>query len=136
MHVATALGHGAWFAVPELATLESTVIAALAIAAAGLFARGRRALHVDTWQPVERKRAWLQRIVLIWCAALAAVLGVFPGLALDLGPPAAWFPALVMLAAVAVSAIGSESPRRVVWLLCTSYGLAAATALAVVRHVF
>ncbi len=123
---------GAWLAVPELAALELTVVASLCVAAMSTSERGRRLLALDAWP---RARGWtgrMERVALVWCAALAVVLGVLPGLALELAPPYAWPPALVALAALAAR---TEARRRVVWLLCTSYGLAATASLVVVRHV-
>jgi hypothetical protein len=135
MAMAMAMRTRAWLAVPELAALEVTVVAALAVAATSVLARGRRALRVDTWTRVPGWRGWVERLALIWCASLAALLGALPGLALGLGPPALWPPALVALAMVAARARGSESPRRVAWVLCATYGLTAAATLFVVRHV-
>ena len=117
---------GSWLAVRDLAELEVTVLAALAVAAAAAVLRGRRALELDEWPPMP----WAARVVLLWGMSLAAVLGVLPGLALGLGPPAAWPVALV-----AVALLVSRS-RRIAWLLSTSYGLAAAATLVAVRHVF
>lgn len=126
----------AWFAVPDLAALELTVIAALGVAATSVVSRGRRGLRVETWTRVPGWRGWLERLALLWCASLAAALGALPGLALGVGPPALWPVALVALAMCAAWALGSESPRRVAWLLCASYGLTATSTLGVVRHVF
>jgi hypothetical protein len=135
VRVGSSVAQGSWLAVSELAALEVTVAAALALAAAGVFGPGGRMLQLDTWPAVIGVRAWLQRAAVLWCMSLAALLGVFPGLALGLGPPAAWPPALLAVVVFAASALGARSPRRIAWLLCTSYGLAAATSLGVVRHV-
>jgi hypothetical protein len=124
-----------WLAVPELATLEATVVVALGVTATSLAHRGRRAFQLDTWPRAPGWRGRLERLALLWCASLAAVLGVLPGLALDLGPPALWPIALVAVAMIVAWVVGAESPRRVAWLLCASYGLAATASLVVVRHV-
>lgn len=126
----------AWLAVPDLAALELTVIAALAVTATSTVTWGRRALRLDMWTRGRGGRGWLERLALIWGASLAAVLGALPGLALGLGPPALWPLALAAIAMLIARAMGSESPRRVAWLLCASYGLSAASTLVVVRHVF
>ncbi len=131
-----AMQAASWLAVPDLAALELTVMAALGVTAMPLLARGRRVLQLEAWTRLPGWRGRLERLALLWCASLAAVLGALPGLALDLGPPAVWPPALVLLAVVAVRTLGSEPPRRVAWLLCASYGLAATSSLIVVRHVF
>ncbi|MGE5182107.1 MAG: hypothetical protein ACM31C_08595, partial [Acidobacteriota bacterium] len=99
--VASAARAGAWLAVRELAALETTVVVALAVAATAIAARGRRAFALDGWPRAPGWRGVAGRIALVWCAALAAVLGVLPGLALDLGPACAWPPALVALAGLA-----------------------------------
>lgn len=132
---AAAIRASAWRAVPDLAALELTVVAALGVSTAAAFARGRRALRLEDWT---RAPGWLGRIeqlALLWAVSLAAVLGVSPGLALDLGPPALWPLVLVTLAALAARALGATPPRRVAWLLCTSYGLGAASTLLLVRHI-
>jgi hypothetical protein len=131
----SALRAGTWSVVGELAALELTVLGALAVAATSIAPRGRSALRLDASTPVAGRRAWLERIALLWCMSFAAVLGVFPGLALGLGHPAIWPCAFVALVLVAASVFATESPRRIAWLLCTSYGLAAVTTLTVVRHV-
>jgi hypothetical protein len=132
----TAIRAGSWLAVPDLAALELTAAAALGVAATSVLAKGRRALHLEAWTRVPGWRGRLERLALLWSTSLLAVLGVIPGFALELGPPAGWPLVLVALAAFAARALGSESPRRVVWLLCTSYGLAATSSLVIVRHVF
>jgi hypothetical protein len=126
----------AWLPVPDLATLELTVVAALGVTATCVVARGRRAFELDTWTRTPGLRGWAERIVLLWCASLAATLGALPGLALGLGPPGLWPLALVALAMLVARTFGAELARRVAWLLCTSYGLTAALSLVVVRHVF
>jgi hypothetical protein len=132
----TTMRTGTWLAVPDLAALELTVVVALGVAVSSLVAGGRRALRLETWTRVAGWRGRLERLALLWCASLAAVLGVLPGLALSLGPPALWPLALIALAVLVSRILGSESPRRVAWLLCTTYGLAATSSLVVVRHVF
>jgi hypothetical protein len=125
-----------WLAVPDLAALEVTVIAALAAAATSAVARGRRAFRLETWTAGRGWRDRFDRVALIWCASFAAALGVKPGLALGLGPPAIWLLALIAVATCVARARGSEAPRRVAWLVCASYGLAASATLIAVRHVF
>jgi len=132
----TAIRVGSWLAVPDLATLELTVVAALGVTTTSVVAIGRRAFHLEAWTRVPGWRGRLERLALLWCTSLAAVLGALPGFALELGPPAGWPLVLVALAALAARALSSEPPRRVVWLLCTSYGLAATSSLVIVRHVF
>jgi hypothetical protein len=131
-----AMRAGSWLVVPDLAALELTVTAALGVAAIPILARGRRALQLEAWTRLPGWRGWLERLALLWCASLAAVLGALPGLALGLGPPAVWPLALLVLTTVAVRTLGSEPPKRVAWLLCTSYGLVAISSLVLVRHVF
>lgn len=127
---------GTWLVVPDLAALELTVLAALGVAVSSVIARGRSAFRLETRTRAAGRRGHLERIALLWCASLAAVLGALPGLALGLGPPALWPLALVALAVLVSRTLGSESPRRVAWLLCATYGLAATSSLVVVRHVF
>lgn len=127
---------GAWLAVPDLAALELTVVAALSVAAASLLASGRRAFQLETWTGPVGWRGWSERLALVWCMSAAATLGALPGLALGLGPPALWPLALVTLAMLAARVVRVESPRRVAWLMCVSYGLAASSSLLIVRHVF
>lgn len=127
---------GAWRAIPDLAALELTVVAALGVAAASVLARGRRMFRLDAWTHAPGWPGRLEQLILLWCVSLSAVFGALPGLALDLGPPAVWPLILVTLSAVAARVLGSTPPWRVVWLLCTSYGLVAASSLLMVRRVF
>jgi hypothetical protein len=114
-----------WLAVGDLAMLELVVLASLLVACSPLIPRLRRLLHAGD-PPSER---WAPRLVLVLAASVAAVLGVMPGLGLDLGPPALW---PLGLAAI-VAALGG---RRALWVVCTSHGLAAAATLVIVRYVF
>jgi hypothetical protein len=134
--MAAAMRAGSWLAVPELAALELTVVAALGVAAMPIVARGRRVLCLEAWVRAPGWRGQWERLALIWCASLAAVLGVSPGFALGLGPTAVWPPGLIALGSITASTVGSERLWRVAWLLCTSYGLAATASLVVVGPVF
>jgi hypothetical protein len=133
--IGAALRAGTWLAVPDLAALELTVVAALGLTTTSLLAAGRRALQLDRWAGAPGWRGRLQRPVLLWCASLAAVLGALPALALELGPPAIWPLGLIALATIAARAIAGAPPSRVAWVLCCSYGLAATASLVIVRHV-
>lgn len=127
-----AMRAGAWLAIPDLAMLELTVVVALGVATASSFAVGRDAFELEAWTSMD----WIERLAILWCTSLAALLGAFPGLALGLGPPAVWPVGLIGLATGSIRAIGSQSPRRIAWLLCTSYGLAALASLVLVRRIF
>ncbi len=135
LDVLAAIRPGSWLAIPDLAALELTVLLALAIAASATVHRGRSALQLDGWARSCGWRGLLERFALIWCMSLMAVLGVLPGLALDLGPPALWPVVVIALATLAARVASSEPARRVAWLLCTSYGLTAAVALVTVRRI-
>jgi hypothetical protein len=125
---------GTWSGDWHLATLELTVVSALAVSSLASQARGRRVLELGSWTEPCGRRAWLERLALLWLVSLALMLGVLPGLALDSGQPAVWPVALVVLATLLGRYAVAEHSKRIAWLLCTTYGITASLSLLAVRH--